>query len=211
MEAGQGQVVVTVSGHRPRCDPSHCGCPATCRLIDGTNITTEDEHMWLIPFSPGLDHVVTIRFDRAESIAGLRFWNYNKSPEDTYRGVSQGPQASELDLDEQPAWPPERHINPRELSRDSTQSQGWPRATAQKPLWFSSLGQGESTVAPCIPPLGVLNSEHVGHQACTVGSCLLVPGRSLWEAGAMAPLLGQKGIVIPAGITQPGPQAGQPD
>uniref|UniRef100_A0A8C3WPP8 Katanin interacting protein n=1 Tax=Catagonus wagneri TaxID=51154 RepID=A0A8C3WPP8_9CETA len=57
------------------------------KLIDGDNITTEDEHMWLIPFSPGLDHVVTIRFDRAESIAGLRFWNYNKSPEDTYRGA----------------------------------------------------------------------------------------------------------------------------
>uniref|UniRef100_A0A8D1SMD6 KATNIP domain-containing protein n=1 Tax=Sus scrofa TaxID=9823 RepID=A0A8D1SMD6_PIG len=57
------------------------------KLIDGANITMEDEHMWLIPFSPGLDHVVTIRFDRAESIAGLRFWNYNKSPEDTYRGV----------------------------------------------------------------------------------------------------------------------------
>uniref|UniRef100_A0A8C8YJ50 Katanin interacting protein n=1 Tax=Prolemur simus TaxID=1328070 RepID=A0A8C8YJ50_PROSS len=57
------------------------------KLIDGTNITMEDEHMWLIPFSPGLDHVVTIRFDRAESIAGLRFWNYNKSPEDTYRGA----------------------------------------------------------------------------------------------------------------------------
>lgn len=32
------------------------------RLIDGANITMEDEHMWLIPFSPGLDHVVTIRF-----------------------------------------------------------------------------------------------------------------------------------------------------
>ncbi|XP_063573299.1 katanin-interacting protein isoform X14 [Pongo abelii] len=57
------------------------------KLIDGTNITMEDEHMWLIPFSPGLDHVVTIRLDRAESIAGLRFWNYNKSPEDTYRGA----------------------------------------------------------------------------------------------------------------------------
>uniref|UniRef100_A0A8C0WQ66 KATNIP domain-containing protein n=1 Tax=Castor canadensis TaxID=51338 RepID=A0A8C0WQ66_CASCN len=57
------------------------------KLIDGTNITMEDEHMWLIPFSPGLDHVVTIHFDRAESIAGLRFWNYNKSPEDTYRGA----------------------------------------------------------------------------------------------------------------------------
>ncbi|XP_070269528.1 katanin-interacting protein isoform X4 [Myotis yumanensis] len=57
------------------------------KLIDGANITMEDEHMWLIPFSPGLDHVVTIRFDGAESIAGLRFWNYNKSPEDTYRGA----------------------------------------------------------------------------------------------------------------------------
>ncbi|KAM8779603.1 katanin-interacting protein [Rhynchonycteris naso] len=57
------------------------------KLIDGTNITMEDEHMWLVPFSPGLDHVVTVRFDRAQSIAGLRFWNYNKSPEDTYRGA----------------------------------------------------------------------------------------------------------------------------
>ncbi|KAM6166717.1 katanin-interacting protein [Erethizon dorsatum] len=57
------------------------------KLIDGVNITTEDEHMWLIPFWSGLDHVVTIRFDRAESVAGLRFWNYNKSPEDTYRGA----------------------------------------------------------------------------------------------------------------------------
>ncbi|XP_023596776.1 katanin-interacting protein [Trichechus manatus latirostris] len=57
------------------------------KLIDGANITMEDEHMWLIPFSPGLDHMVTIRFDRPESITGLRFWNYNKSPEDTYRGA----------------------------------------------------------------------------------------------------------------------------
>ncbi|XP_012866592.1 PREDICTED: uncharacterized protein KIAA0556 homolog [Dipodomys ordii] len=57
------------------------------KLIDGVNVTTEDEHMWLIPFSPSLDHMVTIRFDRAESIAGVRFWNYNKSPEDTYRGA----------------------------------------------------------------------------------------------------------------------------
>ncbi|XP_023572507.1 protein KIAA0556 homolog isoform X2 [Octodon degus] len=57
------------------------------KLIDGVNITTEDEHMWLVPFWSGLDHVVTIRFPRAESLAGLRFWNYNKSPEDTYRGA----------------------------------------------------------------------------------------------------------------------------
>ncbi|XP_042293815.1 katanin-interacting protein isoform X2 [Sceloporus undulatus] len=57
------------------------------KLIDGTNITMEDNHMWLIPFTPGEDHVVTISFTQPESIAGLRIWNYNKSPEDTYRGA----------------------------------------------------------------------------------------------------------------------------
>nr|XP_025041173.1 protein KIAA0556 homolog [Pelodiscus sinensis] len=57
------------------------------KLIDGTNITVEDNHMWLIPFTYGEDHMVTIHFDKAENIAGLRFWNYNKSPEDTYRGA----------------------------------------------------------------------------------------------------------------------------
>ncbi|XP_072734607.1 katanin-interacting protein isoform X8 [Ciconia boyciana] len=57
------------------------------KLIDGTNITVEDDHMWLIPFSFGEDHLLTIHFDKIESIAGLRFWNYNKSPEDTFRGA----------------------------------------------------------------------------------------------------------------------------
>ncbi|NWX46747.1 K0556 protein, partial [Steatornis caripensis] len=57
------------------------------KLIDGTNITVDDDHMWLIPFCFGEDHLLTIRFDKIESIAGLRFWNYNKSPEDTCRGA----------------------------------------------------------------------------------------------------------------------------
>nr|XP_008121450.1 PREDICTED: protein KIAA0556 homolog isoform X4 [Anolis carolinensis] len=57
------------------------------KLIDGTNITMEDHHMWLIPFRPGEDHMLTIQFPQAKSIAGLRIWNYNKSPEDTYRGA----------------------------------------------------------------------------------------------------------------------------
>ncbi|NWS53306.1 K0556 protein, partial [Chunga burmeisteri] len=68
--------------------PEYTGDSRTLeKLIDGTNITVEDDHMWLIPFSFGEDHLLTIRFDKIESIAGLRFWNYNKSPEDTYRGA----------------------------------------------------------------------------------------------------------------------------
>nr|XP_020667632.1 protein KIAA0556 homolog isoform X1 [Pogona vitticeps]XP_020667633.1 protein KIAA0556 homolog isoform X1 [Pogona vitticeps]XP_020667634.1 protein KIAA0556 homolog isoform X1 [Pogona vitticeps] len=62
-------------------------CRTLDKLIDGTNITMEDNHMWLIPFTPGGDHVVTIHFGQMENIAGLRIWNYNKSPEDTYRGA----------------------------------------------------------------------------------------------------------------------------
>ena len=58
------------------------------RLIDGTAITTSDEHMWLVPFTPGRPHILTITFPDTVLISGLRIWNYNKSPEDTYRGVS---------------------------------------------------------------------------------------------------------------------------
>ncbi|XP_055507196.1 katanin-interacting protein [Leucoraja erinacea] len=57
------------------------------KLIDGINITTEDKHMWLIPFTYGKNHIITISFNQQQRIVGFRFWNYNKSPEDTYRGA----------------------------------------------------------------------------------------------------------------------------
>uniref|UniRef100_A0A8C7H0C7 Katanin interacting protein n=1 Tax=Oncorhynchus kisutch TaxID=8019 RepID=A0A8C7H0C7_ONCKI len=57
------------------------------KLIDGHNITTEDQHMWLIPFFCGQHHTLTVNFDQAQTVAGLRIWNYNKTPEDSYRGV----------------------------------------------------------------------------------------------------------------------------
>ncbi|CAB1312328.1 unnamed protein product [Coregonus sp. 'balchen'] len=57
------------------------------KLIDGHNITTEDQHMWLIPFFCGQHHTLTVNFDKAQTVAGLRIWNYNKTPEDSYRGV----------------------------------------------------------------------------------------------------------------------------
>uniref|UniRef100_UPI00398ECB9F protein KATNIP homolog isoform X2 n=1 Tax=Pristiophorus japonicus TaxID=55135 RepID=UPI00398ECB9F len=57
------------------------------KLIDGINITSDDEHMWLIPFTYGENHILTINFNKQQTIVGFRFWNYNKSPEDTYRGA----------------------------------------------------------------------------------------------------------------------------
>ncbi|KAI0234957.1 hypothetical protein LSAT2_014682 [Lamellibrachia satsuma] len=57
------------------------------KLIDDTNITTSDEHMWLVPFTEGESHWITVTFDQATDMTGLRIWNYNKSSEDTYRGA----------------------------------------------------------------------------------------------------------------------------
>uniref|UniRef100_A0A673G2I0 KATNIP domain-containing protein n=1 Tax=Sinocyclocheilus rhinocerous TaxID=307959 RepID=A0A673G2I0_9TELE len=57
------------------------------KLFDGMNITTDDKHMWLIPFTSSSDHTLTVRFAQPQTIAGFRIWNYNKSPEDSYRGV----------------------------------------------------------------------------------------------------------------------------
>ncbi|KAM8836946.1 katanin-interacting protein isoform 2-T2 [Spinachia spinachia] len=57
------------------------------KLVDGHNITTDDQNMWLIPFSYGEPHTLSVTFPEAQTVAGLRVWNYNKSPEDSYRGV----------------------------------------------------------------------------------------------------------------------------
>ncbi|XP_077979703.1 LOW QUALITY PROTEIN: protein KATNIP homolog [Glandiceps talaboti] len=57
------------------------------KLIDGMNVTMTDQHMWLIPFLEGEEHSISINLDEPIEVSGLRIWNYNKSPEDTYRGA----------------------------------------------------------------------------------------------------------------------------
>ncbi|EDV28369.1 uncharacterized protein TRIADDRAFT_53958 [Trichoplax adhaerens] len=62
-------------------------CRTIDKLVDGTTITVSDEHMWLIPFTPGRNHILTIAFSQKVNIIGFRIWNYNKSLEDTIRGA----------------------------------------------------------------------------------------------------------------------------
>jgi hypothetical protein len=57
------------------------------KLFDGTNVTTDDRHMWLIQFNKGLSHTIVISLPTATRLKSLKFYNYNKSLEDTYRGV----------------------------------------------------------------------------------------------------------------------------
>lgn len=73
------------------------------KLIDGTNVTTSDEHMWLIPFTEGQDHLLTIDLGQFIPLIGLRVWNYNKSTDDSFRGAKQ----VHVNLDDQIISPPE--------------------------------------------------------------------------------------------------------
>ena len=43
--------------------------------------------MWLIPFTDGQDHLLTVDLGQPTPLIGLRVWNYNKSIDDTFRGV----------------------------------------------------------------------------------------------------------------------------
>lgn len=70
----------------------HSGDPRTPRkILDGVNDTSNDEHMWLAPFGkPENDvphHWLSVKFAKPIYICGLKVYNYNKSVEDSYRGV----------------------------------------------------------------------------------------------------------------------------
>lgn len=56
-------------------------------LFNGKNNTIDDRNMWLIPYNNGEDHIITIDLGETRSISGLRFYNYNKSVEDSLRGT----------------------------------------------------------------------------------------------------------------------------
>ncbi|XP_044252344.1 katanin-interacting protein-like [Tribolium madens] len=56
-------------------------------LLDGVCKTQDDMHIWLAPFEMGCSHIITIEFEKVETLAMIRIWNYNKSRIHSYRGV----------------------------------------------------------------------------------------------------------------------------
>jgi protein JBTS26 len=59
------------------------------RLFDGEHVTCDDHHMWLCPYRQKERVRIMISLSVSKKLHGLRIWNYNKSLEDTYRGVSR--------------------------------------------------------------------------------------------------------------------------
>jgi hypothetical protein len=57
------------------------------KLVNGINNTVSDFNMWLIPFNLGEDHIIKIDLGKQVQIGSIKFYNYNKSLEDSLRGV----------------------------------------------------------------------------------------------------------------------------
>ncbi|XP_067212805.1 katanin-interacting protein-like isoform X2 [Linepithema humile] len=59
------------------------------KLIDGHNVTTEMDHMWLAQVTSNKRITITIAFSTDVHPTGMRIWNYNASLELSYCGVKQ--------------------------------------------------------------------------------------------------------------------------
>ncbi|CAF0733393.1 unnamed protein product [Adineta steineri] len=59
------------------------------KLFDDENVTCKDTHMWLCPYNTKEKVRIIITLSGPKRLHGLRIWNYNKSPDDTYRGVKR--------------------------------------------------------------------------------------------------------------------------
>lgn len=57
------------------------------KLFNDRNNTMDDRNMWLIPYNKGEDHTILIDLGEQRAISGIKFYNYNKSQEDSLRGV----------------------------------------------------------------------------------------------------------------------------
>lgn len=77
----------------------YSGDPRTLdKLVDGTSLTMNDLHMWLIPYTPGGSHTLAIDLGESHRVVGIKVWNYNKSLDDTARGFG----SVQISLDGQP-------------------------------------------------------------------------------------------------------------
>lgn len=70
------------------------------KLFDQVNLTRDDLHVWLAPFTPNQAHTVTVDFEGHVAISMIRIWNYNKSRLASSRGVKD----LEILLDDQPIF-----------------------------------------------------------------------------------------------------------
>lgn len=55
------------------------------RLVDGVDLTTDENHMWSVPFSPRM--VLSIDLGMSRAVKAIKIHNYNASLEESFRGL----------------------------------------------------------------------------------------------------------------------------
>jgi hypothetical protein len=63
------------------------GANSLARLINGVNITSNQQQMWNVGFNKTSPPFIYINFGDKQRISGFKLWNYNKSFEDSFSGV----------------------------------------------------------------------------------------------------------------------------
>jgi hypothetical protein len=58
-------------------------------LLDNVNLGSDDKHSWIVEWIPGEKHTVFFDFQKIVKISKVKIWNYNKSCEDTSRGIKR--------------------------------------------------------------------------------------------------------------------------
>ncbi|XP_069695686.1 katanin-interacting protein-like [Periplaneta americana] len=81
---GDGGSIIPVEPHFLQCSVLS---PDIYRIVDGVNVTTDEDHMWSTPFLDGDEIVLTINFPVIVYIAAIRVWNHNCTPDLSYCGV----------------------------------------------------------------------------------------------------------------------------
>lgn len=96
------QVTADMLNARPRDIASELGTGdvrVLSNLVNGVNITNDTRCMWLTPFVPKSSTPsvnLYINFEQRVKLAYMKVWNYNKSPEDSFRGVKKIEIAADL-------------------------------------------------------------------------------------------------------------------
>lgn len=57
------------------------------KLVDGVNMTCDDLHVWLAPYTKGAVNRISITLDSVQDLGMLRVWNYNKNRIHSQRGA----------------------------------------------------------------------------------------------------------------------------
>lgn len=68
--------------------PEYGNDPRTIdKLMDGVNMTCDDFHVWLAPFTRGKENFIDIDIGANIKVSMIRIWNYNKSRIHSFRGA----------------------------------------------------------------------------------------------------------------------------